>query len=320
VNVDRVYAEAIRHKLARGYSNLFLPRDRTIPILRASSVRLTRADHLSPRLLEEAAIAVLRTYVDRFARVSYRQFESRRLKPVSLTLAEARAPYVVRLTSNSNLVERIQALLKNRRLLYRDGDEPLPRLHLDRGLFTPFLLDPGDHGLEDVTVSPRGLRKQGEEKFLWDLREFWHDHSSQSPFHNVDLYVLRNLPRVGIGFFRSSGFFPDFVLWLVRKRPRMIRVIFIEPHGLHHGGLSGNRDKIDAFVELRTFGEHESFARARVTVGGYLLTETAPKDIPGAEHLTWERLEQDHAILPQTGSYVQRILRLHSGDDSAASY
>ena len=45
------------------------------------------------------------------------------------------------------------------------------------------------------------------------------------------MFLLRNLTRgKGVGFFESSRFYPDFILWLKNKDEQ--RIVFIEPHGM----------------------------------------------------------------------------------------
>ena len=44
-------------------------------------------------------------------------------------------------------------------------------------------------------------------------------------------FLLRNLTRgKGVGFFDSSGFYPDFILWVKGKDGQ--RIVFIDPHGM----------------------------------------------------------------------------------------
>lgn len=43
---------------------------------------------------------------------------------------------------------------------------------------------------------------------------------------------MRNLPKTGIGFFQTGGFFPDFLLWM--RRGDRQALAFVEPHGIVH--------------------------------------------------------------------------------------
>lgn len=116
-------------------------------------------------------------------------------------------------------------------------------------------------------------------------------------------------PRVGVGFFRRSGFYPDFILWIIDKKDKATQVQFLDPHGLHHGGLSGNRDKIEALKELKQLSLEAPFKKKKITMTGYLLTRTKREQIPGAEDKEWDVLEKDYQILRQEGKeYLKKIL------------
>jgi len=141
-----------------------------------------------------------------------------------------------------------------------------------------------------------------------DLRDFWNDHYAVDPYRNLEVFLLRNLPRIGVGFFRRSGFYPDFILWITSRVAERTRVLFIEPHGLHHGGLGGNQDKIEALKELQAVSEEAPFQNKKISLGGYLLTDTELKEIPGAEDKDWATLERDYRVLHQEGAYMQKIL------------
>ncbi len=253
--------------------------------------------------------AVLQTYLDRWMARAEREAEGRNLEPATLSLVRETVPeyYTVRVSSDE-LLKEIERMLRKPSELYRDGGTPLPRLHVDRHLFSPVLLHPKDSGLDDLSVSPPGL-SHSEARVLKDLRAFWENRHNTEPYRHIEVHVLRNLPRVGVGFFRRSGFYPDFVVWIKNKRAKETRVLFIEPHGLHHGGLPGNEDKIEALKELGRLSDDDAFRRKWVTLDGYVLTDTALDKIPGAERKTWEELERSFKILRHDGNYVEKILK-----------
>jgi len=51
---------------------------------------------------------------------------------------------------------------------------------------------------------------KGETKFVEHLREFF--NRNKNLLGSIDIFLLRNLSRKGIGFFISSGFYPDFII------------------------------------------------------------------------------------------------------------
>jgi hypothetical protein len=263
-------------------------------------------DQGDPRLVQEGARRVLIAYLDRFMAQKEREAEGRHLEPGIFIVRERITPYPVRVSSEA-LLKEIKVLLRKPTFFCSDKGRPLPRLHIDRHLFSPLLLNPEDHKIEGISISPPGLG-EAEAKLLEDLSDFWKKNHGSEPYRQYEIFLLRNLPRVGVGFFRRSGFYPDFIFWIEDKKSKKTHIQFIEPHGLHHGGLAGNQDKLDAFKELKDLNKETSFRKKKITMAGYLLTQTKLKDIPDAKNKTWEELEKDYPIFHQEGEYIRKVL------------
>lgn len=45
-----------------------------------------------------------------------------------------------------------------------------------------------------------------------------------------ELYLLRNKSKKGIGFFDASGFYPDFIVWIIAGSHQYIS--FVDPKGI----------------------------------------------------------------------------------------
>ncbi len=308
LDLDALYVGLLEYKSSRGYGNIYLPRSEIASILKNNDLYMPQEDQRDPQLLKEGAMRVLMAYLDRFVAQKEREAESQHLEPGSLVVREKLTPYTVRVSSaKDTLLKEIEALVRKPTLFYSDGGKPLPRLHIDRHLFSPLLLSPEDYKLEGVSVSPPGLG-ESEAKLLRDLRDFWKKEYKEEPYRYFEIFLLRNLPRVGVGFFRRSGFYPDFILWIKDKREDRTHIQFIEPHGLHHGGLQGNQDKFDALKDLKELSKERSFKKKKITMSGFVLTQTRLKDIPDAKDKSWEELERDYPILRQEREYIEKVL------------
>lgn len=306
LDLDALHADLVEYKATRGYGNVLIPRGALRPILEESTLYMPEDDLGDPRLVQAGSLSVLKAYLDRFVAMKEREAESRHLEPAVFAVRERVVPYTVRVPES--LLKEIEALLRRPTELYHDGGKPLPRLHIDRHLFSPLLLNPADHGLKDVTVSPPGL-SEGEAKLLRDLRDFWHARHGEARFRNLEVFLLRNLPRVGVGFFRRSGFYPDFILWIRDNSSGAVRVRFLEPHGMRlSGGLAGNLEKIEALKELEAISRATEFRAKGIVMDGYLLTETEPHNIPDARGKMKEELGKDFRVVFQQGNYVERML------------
>jgi len=80
-----------------------------------------------------------------------------------------------------------------------------------------------------IEIKPVQLN-QGERDFVCDIQRCF-DHNPEF-FKDKKLYLLRNKSKKGIGFFDTSGFYPDFIVWLVVGRHQYVS--FVDPKGIAH--------------------------------------------------------------------------------------
>ena len=314
MDLDRLHAELVEYKAAKGYGNVFIRRAalREVLFSRCELCMLTEETR-EPTKVQQAASRALKTYLDRFVRLRERQAESAHAEP-GLVVRERQVVYEYRITvhaegAGEKLLKDIEALLRKPiEDLLGNAGEPLPRLYLDWHLFNPLLLE-GDKGWQaHVTVSPPPL-VPSERKLVVDLRDFW-DKNREMPAHrDTEICLLRNLPKVGVGMFVRSGFYPDFILWIRNRKTKATRVVFLDPHGLHHEGIEGN-DRFEAIDKLRALGKDARFKRKNISLDGYILAPagTTLESIPGAKKKTWADLEGMFPLLRQDGAYIEKVV------------
>jgi hypothetical protein len=305
LDFDALYADLIEYKALRGYHNLLVRRDALPGMLASNHLVMAEVDACNPERLQEGASRLLRSCLDRFYSQKARQAESAQLEPQTLVLKE-RATTSYRVRAPVEILAEIKKLLKQRRY-DADGDKPLPRLHIDKSLSNPLLLNPADFNLEDVSVSPPGLGKN-EREFVMELRRFWDAHHNEEPYRHLDIYLLRNLPKVGVGFFVHSGFYPDFILWARDRRNKATFIRFLDPHGLHHGGLDGNANRFEALRQLKVVSEQPDFQRGRIKMDGFLLVATKLEQIVDRNGRDWPELEAEFPLIRQEGDYQRKLL------------
>lgn len=307
LDYEALYLEALEHKKMRGYTNLYITPKAVEQVVKQRCRIMLPQDECNPERLQRAASQALKTYLDRFVRLKEREAESQNLEPAYLTTDDPRVLYEYRIRVKSkDLLKQIESLIKNK-LSTRDEGEPLPRLYFDRSLFNPLLTEGGKKWKQEVSIHPPALNRD-EQQFIKDLREFWSVYSN-TEFRDWELYVLRNLSRAGISLFNRSGFYPDFILWLYNTQSGITRVIFVEPHGLHHGGLSGNTDKFEALNALKDISSQHEFQNKRIHLEGYILTTTSVSQINDANGRSESQLEQEYPLVFQRGEYIAKILR-----------
>ncbi len=324
LDLDRLYLHALRYKQTRGYANLLITAEGLPAILNERcTVWMPESDMTRPSV-QNAAERAITTYMDRFMRMKEREAQS---KHATLAYLEESDPQVLSeyriqvkgknhiesIETELNKIEaEIEQLLQNSYPVFDPG-EPLPRLYFHESLFNPLLTEGGPDWKRAVSVSPAPLNTN-EKQFLKDLRAYWKAHHDQPPLKDMGLYVLRNLSRSGIGLFHRSGFYPDFILWLVNGLTGHTRVIFVDPHGLHHHGLSGTEDKFKALEALRELSKKPVFADRNIAFDGYILTPTPLDAILDRNGRSKEDLERQYPLVFQdaSGEYVPKIMGIIS--------
>jgi hypothetical protein len=116
------------------------------------------------------------------------------------------------------------------------------------------------------------------------------------------------LPKVGVGFFVHSGFYPDFILWARDRRNKATFIRFLDPHGLHHGGLDGNANRFEALRQLKVVSEQPDFQRGRIKMDGFLLVATKLEQIVDRNGRDWPELEAEFPLIRQEGDYQRKLL------------
>jgi len=307
LDVDALYAELLDYKQLRGYGNVFIPRDALPAVLSGCCVlRLPQEEARDPGRLQDAAGQLLKTYLDRFIRCKEREAESRHVEPGVLEPDERVVrEYRVRVKAG-DLLEQIERLLRGPLREIDDG-EPLPRFYVDWHLFNPILAEGGSKWKGQVSVRPPALVPT-ETQLVVDLKVFWAAHHAEPPYSGSKVWLLRNLPKAGVGLFHRSGFYPDFIIWLKDIASGAVHVRFVDPHGLHHGGLAGSADKFEAFRALKSLSDDPAFRAKRITLDGFLLVQTPLEEIPDGAGRDWTQLEAESPLVRQADDYVRRLL------------
>ena len=267
VDWSAAYLDVVKHLDARGLRNLAVSPSGIRRIIESPSTyslfaeeRLTNPATLRDMAdLQQAVIAILRKYADRYHSVHRRRWESKSMRyllldvsdrNLRLTADEQAVPsYIVTAPpSQVKLIEEIRRLTETDALYDAETGEP-PRIHFDRHLYQPLLVDKA-HGDPpgDISTTPPRLNAS-EMRFVEDLRAYWADRKARNPTDTRQVFLLRNLSRgMGVGFFEECGFYPDFILWI--KEGDAQRVVFIEPHGMMHAPAYAKDDKAQLHERL----------------------------------------------------------------------
>ncbi|MEM3974885.1 MAG: DEAD/DEAH box helicase family protein [Ignisphaera sp.] len=283
---ERIWHEVCEFKIARGYWNLVLERDKLKSLLLSDRYKIiTFPELLEPknandlRRLEEIALLVIKKYLDLFYRKHAKDFETKNLcyrKVEQLTLPfvseNNERYYVVYIKKrdekgrvvNKDLIDKIKKLTRNLNKLFKQETDELPRIYLDSHLYLPILIKS-----EKIDkVFPPAL-VESEEKFVKNLRSYLENNKYR--FSDFEIYLLRNYPVSGLGFqLQWHKFYPDFIMWVKYKDKQII--VFIDPKGLEHTKTL-NDEKIQFAKEIKNI--EKKLSNSNIILESFILSITS---------------------------------------------
>ena len=153
-------------------------------------------------------------------------------------------------------------------------------LYISGHLYQPLLYINGNdstfkgvNGTSLIEIRPVPLNN-GEKEFLVDIQNFVDSDAGKSYMQDKELYLLRNKSRKGIGFFDASGFYPDFILWLIVGKHQYVS--FVDPKGILHL-KAFNDSKIALHKNIkdieRTLGDRD------ITLNSYIIANTDLREV-----------------------------------------
>jgi hypothetical protein len=338
VNWEQVYLDLIDHKKRKGFPNLVIPPDAPRHIfdyrtskglslyqLRADEFLLNPSSFAGARRLQAAVTSILRSYMDDFYRIRREHWESnhmvyRRLDEHDPNLSfnhqnlkEGDGSYIVRVKrSDKALIDAITKLIKDKKKLMDEASGEPARIAFDRHLYAPLLI----HSTKIASSTPPPLEKSAE-IFVRDIKTYWDDEKSRS-LAGCEVYLLRNLSRgSGVGFFEDRGFYPDFMLWIVKGDAQ--RLVFIEPHGMIYEKPYSENTKLQLHANIPAMAEEigKNSKISNVTLDAFIISATSYADLHKRfDDGSWDkpRFAEKHILFqePRTITY-DYIAQLFAG-------
>lgn len=330
VDWQQAYLDLIEYTEQKGLSNLCVLPDALRRIVADGERYSLIADEavVRPQSFEDvqrlqgAVTSILQKYVDSFYRMHRDRWESKQMvyktldeRDPNLSFgreSEGRGRYVVSIRrSKIALMVNIEKLIKDCEQLYEKETYELPRLHFDRHLYQPLLVEFGEE--DDIKTSPPALNKS-ERRFVQDLKDYW-VQQRDGKLSGLEVFLLRNQGRgVGVGFFESSGFYPDFILWI--KEAKKQHIVFVEPHGMLHANAYCNDEKAQLHERLPLLANEIAARSGRngITLDSYIVSATPYDDLCRRyENGKWdrERFANAHILFQERNEqydYIERML------------
>lgn len=334
VNHRRLYADLIRLKNLRGWVNLALPR----MVATTDGLEEPLTKHLlsvggwyelqaPARLLEVASLEhielwqqmaseLLCTYADAFYRQRRQRYQTLNAKVTWLhELSEAEraqyfpAEYEVLIDpdeagTGERLVKWVEVLAA--KVKKRQFDDHYTGLMVSVGstqhLYNPLLHLPkgGKQALRIIT-RPTALN-EGEYHFVKDLQDWL--EPSPAMLVDTEVFLLRNESRKGTGFFEIGGFYPDFMLWIVRADAQWLA--FVDPKGL------GRITDLKGWSKVRLWETLKEIEARNPGLGVHLdswLVSVTPRSQAPMNLQDPASAAENHVVFQKEVGYVERLFK-----------
>lgn len=283
LNWHKIFEEIQEFKFLRNYWNLVFSIEGLKEILLSDRYKVialpdtwvmkSRSDL---ERVEAIACQTLKKYIDRFYAQYRKRYETkhmhyemmkRQLALPFLEVAENKYAYTVLIDKKeTKLIEDVKRLVGNLEKLFKQEEKKiLPRVYFDRHLYLPILLKGINRKIDKI--SPAGL-EESEQDFLVNLKRYLEENKKK--LKGYEIYLLRNFPKTGIGFFNLSGFYPDFIMW-VKDKDRQ-HIVFIDPHGLEHEKTLDN-EKIQLSKDIKQL--EKALGDNRISLDSFILSKTS---------------------------------------------
>ena len=252
-NYDNIYFKMQEYKNMTGNYNINITKECIIDLLACNDswsvihayndITIISSFEVIARL-ENIAIMLLKKYFDKFYYKKRLEWESQYQEYVELSDDDNNfiENDIVDISINkdkqaeyeSNIKELIEAVKEAQEKntpLVANATAIIKYASYDAMLYHPLLYN---YRNLEIKISPVSLN-EGEYKFLEDLKKHIDDNKADIQ----DIYVIRNQSKKGVGFFTGSGFYPDFIMWVIKDNVQYIN--FIDPHGISRTSIMDSK-------------------------------------------------------------------------------
>ncbi len=323
LNWDGIYLKLLNYKISKGFFNLRLHKNILQEIIKSQlyevyafpeQIKLKSFTDLEH--LEEIILVVLKNYIDKFYNYKLRRTETKQLQLFSLVKEDENLSYdyyTLKIEvpkdkkekrERKREIEKIKKLLKQVDKLYQKDFDEIPTIHFDRHLYTPLVVY--DKHKEFIKSEPARLN-EGETRFVKKLREYL----KKNKIKDKEIFLLRNLSKRGVKFFQTSGFYPDFIMWV--KENSKQTMVFIDPKGIRNLG-NFNDDKIQLYKSIKEIEKELKINKThhKLRLESLILSVSKYNEIKktfGEGNIPKQEFEKHHILFMEDDDLIDKIFQ-----------
>ncbi len=326
INIDNLFFALQQFKNEKGWSNLNISKD----VIKSLINRQDWYDLAIPKqdmdiksfkslsYFETIMIILLKKYMKSFYEYKKSEWESDYLEYRELDKVEDKANLIDKYTvtvedKEQELIERLESL---RDMLESDSldDMKLKRLSkkdfkafsFDKHLYNPLIFK--DKGVTTLQIKPINLN-EGELAFVEDLS--LHLKVNDTAYADVEIYLLRNQSKSGLGFFIEGNFYPDFMMWIIDADRQYIS--FIDPKGIRNSNPEDD-NKLNFSKKIKDI--EKELKDVNITLNSFILSNTPLGKIRELHtDLTYEFFEAKNVLFQERkefyiGQMFDKVLKV----------
>jgi len=328
LNWSHIYFALLEFKTQKEWSNMIFSKEVLREIVKKDSkAYILRCPHeyTQPGTFEEfqrlegIVISILKKYLQK----SYNRCKNRWTKENMdiMELNESHGDFefkTFKVTVNqkeTDIVEAINSLKKDgeklEKFYHGETNGFVENVYFDKHIYQP-LLAKHDEDSPKYGISPTGLN-DGEKQFMRDLKDYVDNNGSK--FTDRKMFVLRNRPKKGIGFFvETVNFYPDFVIWI--KTNDKQHIIFADPKGLVHAEKGFKDEKIQLHRHIKDIEKHlankllDKGEKQEISLDSFIISVTPKKDIRSTfKSNELSTYEERNVLFQEDKECIRKLLR-----------
>ncbi len=338
LNWDDIYFEMIDYKKRKRYTNIVVRKELLRDIISSGKfeIYINKFELKSKKdlsLLIKIVLEILKKYFDNFYKFYKDEWETEHLQYEKVDEEKMGIPYckekdgyllsigISGFENNSNLMEFIKLLAKrsdsdivkqiksiansssdlkeklkncieNYDVDTCDDDKSLEGIEifcLDRHLYNPLIYKEASEIFIDIV--PVALN-DGEKQFVKDLKNYLENK-------DIEMYLLRNQSKSGVGFY---GFYPDFIMWILKDDKQYIS--FIDPKGMKHVGF--NDDKVELFSKIKEL--QDKLGNSDIILNSFIISNTSFQDMK-TDGKTAQEWERKNVLFQDDSGYIEKLFK-----------
>lgn len=302
---SRIYFSLLEFKILKSWNNIIFSKETLCNIIKkdAYSLKCLESDIKPSKFedlekIEEIIVSILKKYMQGFYNRIKNVWTKQNLDVRQLD------------KSNGNFeFDKFRVSVKEKDSALIEEIRSKKSIYFERHLFQPLFVK-DDEGSSTYKSIPDGLNT-GERQFIEDLKQYILEKHTE--YENRTIFVLRNLPKIGVGFFIDTlYYYPDFIIWM--KTNNMQQIIFADPKGLGHIKNGFKDEKIQLYNHLK---EREAILtnklsdrgeKIKINLDSYVIsvTDIDLQSIFSTNQLS--TLMQNHVLIQKDKKYIGKLL------------